>query len=93
MIKDQNTLYIYDLPTNSYQKTFMKFKIEKIIGVYNDNLYYFTSQTNNPDKLEIRQLKIDQLKLTNFIKLYVNNSYLMIILFLLIVLKLSFNKE
>ena len=93
LLKDQNTLYVYDIPTKSYLKTSMKSKIEKLIGVYNDNLYYFSSQTNNPDKLIIKQLKIDQLKLTNFNQLFENYSYWMNVPFLLIVLFLSFNRD
>lgn len=93
LLKDKNTLYIYDIPTKSYLKTFIKFKIEKLIGVYNDNLYYFTSQTNNSDKIIIKKLKIDQLKLTNFNQLFENYSYWMYVPFLLIILFLIFNRD
>jgi hypothetical protein len=93
LLKDKNTLYIYDIPTKSYLKTFIKFKIEKLIGVYNDNLYYFTSQTTNSDKIIIKKLKIDQLKLTNFNQLFENYSYWMYVPFLLIILFLIFNRD
>ena len=93
LLKNKNTLYVYDIPTKSYSKTFIKYKVDKLIGVYNDNLYYFTSHTNNPDKILIKQLKIDQLKLSNSIQIFDDSNYWMTIPFLSIILFFSFYRD
>lgn len=93
LLKDKNTLYVYDIPTKSYSIIYVKSKIDKLIGTYNNNLYYFTSLTNYPDKILIKHLKIDQLKLSNSIQIFDDFNYLMIIPFVSMVFLLGFYRD